>query len=79
MTHVETSTGVQAPVADLRRVARARDCLIMVDGVRAAAGIEEDMQAMAIDVLVTGRRRAQSSWRGWRNIGWAPAWTHARS
>lgn len=58
MTHVETSTAVMAPVAELCRVAHAHDCLTIVDGVCATAGVEEDMEAIGIDVLVTGSQKA---------------------
>jgi aspartate aminotransferase-like enzyme len=58
MTHVETSTGVLAPVTELCRVAHAHECLTLVDGVCATAGVEEDMEAMGIDVLVTGSQKA---------------------
>ena len=59
VTHVETSTGVAAPVADIARTVRARSgALYVVDGVAATGGVEETMDPMGIDMLLTCSQKA---------------------
>ena len=57
-THVDTSTGVAAPVEALARAARHAGALTIVDGVCATAGMEERVDDWAIDVLFTGAQKA---------------------
>jgi len=59
VTHVETSTGVAAPVADIARTVRAMSgALYVVDGVAATGGVEETMDPMGIDMLLTCSQKA---------------------
>lgn len=58
VTHVDTSTGVVAPVKDIATMVKAFDhTLFLVDGVCASAGIEENM-ADGIDIIITGSQKA---------------------
>lgn len=57
-THVETSTGVMAPLADLLTVIHEAGALAIVDGVAALAGVPEPMDEIAIDVLLSGSQKA---------------------
>lgn len=58
MTHVDTSTGTAAPVAEYCELLRGRDELALLDGVCATAGIEERFDDWGLDVLVTGAQKA---------------------
>ncbi|HZT95688.1 MAG TPA: alanine--glyoxylate aminotransferase family protein [Chloroflexota bacterium] len=58
LTHVETSTGAQAPLEEL--LGRLTDTrpLVIVDGVCALGGIPEPMSKLGIDVLISGSQKA---------------------
>ena len=59
VTHVDTATGVCAPVEEISRVVHQyEDTIFIVDGVCATGGIPEDMAAMDIDLLFTGSQKA---------------------
>jgi aspartate aminotransferase-like enzyme len=59
VTHVDTSTGVCAPVAEIGKIVKKfKDTLYIVDGVCATAGEPEYMDEMGIDVLFTGTQKA---------------------
>lgn len=59
VTHVETSTGVAAPVAEIARaVHETSSALLIVDGVAATGGVEETIDPMGIDVLLTCSQKA---------------------
>lgn len=58
VTHVDTSTGVRAPVADIARVARERGALVVVDGVCAVGGEELRQDAWGVDVCLTASQKA---------------------
>lgn len=64
VTHVDTSTGVVADLAALVPVVKRAGALFILDGVCAAAAIEEDMQKeydapdYKIDVVLTGSQKA---------------------
>jgi aspartate aminotransferase-like enzyme len=58
ITHVDTSTGTTAPVADYARVLAGRDTLLVLDGVAATGGMDERFDDWGIDVLVTGAQKA---------------------
>jgi alanine-glyoxylate transaminase / serine-glyoxylate transaminase / serine-pyruvate transaminase len=62
MTHVDTSTGVLADCAMLAATVRsvAPDSVIVLDGVCATGGIDEQMDAWDVDVLLTGAQKALS-------------------
>lgn len=58
LTHVETSTGVLAPVADLAAVARRHGVMVIVDAVCSLAGTPVEMDAWGLDVVLSGAQKA---------------------
>lgn len=57
-THVETSTGVMAPIAEIGKITKEHDALFVVDGVAATGGAEEYLDTMGIDVLISCSQKA---------------------
>ncbi len=57
-THVETSTGVMAPLPELMRIIQNHGALSIIDGVAAFGGVAEPMDELGIDVLLTGAQKA---------------------
>lgn len=59
VTHVDTSTGVCAPIKEIGEVVKKfEDTLLIVDGVCATAAEPEYVDDMGIDVLLTGTQKA---------------------
>ncbi len=58
VTHVDTSTGTAAPVADYVELLKGREELFILDGVCATGGIDEPFDAWGVDVLLTGPQKA---------------------
>ena len=59
VTHVDTSTGVCAPVAEIGEMMKQfEDTILVVDGVCATAAEPEYLDEMGIDVLITGSQKA---------------------
>ncbi|MCG2821251.1 MAG: alanine--glyoxylate aminotransferase family protein, partial [Candidatus Atribacteria bacterium] len=59
VTHVDTSTGVCAPLEEVAEVIkRFPETLFIVDAVCATGGIEERMDDWGIDILFTGNQKA---------------------
>lgn len=58
ITHVDTSTGVLAPVQPLAQLARKHKALTIVDGVCAVAGQEFRQAEWDVDVCLTGSQKA---------------------
>lgn len=58
VTHVDTSTGVLAPVEALARLARERGVLCVVDGVCSVGGEVLRQQAWGVDVALTASQKA---------------------
>jgi alanine-glyoxylate transaminase/serine-glyoxylate transaminase/serine-pyruvate transaminase len=58
VTHVDTSTGVRAPVEALARLARAHGALSVVDGVCSVGGEELRQAAWGVDVVLTASQKA---------------------
>src|SRR5262245_52179280 len=54
----ETSTCVLHPVPAVAEITRARDMLLVVDGITAVGVIDLPMDKLGIDVLVTGSQKA---------------------
>lgn len=54
----ETSTCVLHPVAKIAELTRARETLLVVDGITAVGVLPLPMDALGIDVLVTGSQKA---------------------
>ncbi len=59
VSHVDTSTGVVAPVAEIGEMMKKHpNTIYIVDGVCATAAEDEKLNAMNIDVLLTGTQKA---------------------
>ncbi len=58
VTHVDTSTGVRAPVEAVARIAREHGALTVVDGVCAVGGEELRQDAWGVDVCLTASQKA---------------------
>lgn len=59
VTHVDTATGVAAPIAKIGEMLRQfPDTLYIVDGVCATGAEPEDVDGMNIDILFTGSQKA---------------------
>jgi alanine-glyoxylate transaminase/serine-glyoxylate transaminase/serine-pyruvate transaminase len=58
ITHVDTSTGVRAPVRELAALARAHDVLSVVDGVCSAGAEELRQDAWDVDIVLTASQKA---------------------
>lgn len=72
--HVETSTGVLQPLADLARVAHDHGALMLVDAVASLAGAELPVDAWGIDACYSGSQKSLSA-----PPGMAPITVNARS
>ncbi|OWJ55786.1 aspartate aminotransferase [Pyrodictium delaneyi] len=59
--HVDTSTSVANPVAELARVARRHGARVVVDGVASIGGMEMRMDEWGVDVCFTGSQKALST------------------
>jgi len=53
----ETSTGLTNPIADISKVVKAHDALLIVDGITAVGGLENRMEQWGIDALVMGSQK----------------------
>jgi aspartate aminotransferase-like enzyme len=54
----ETSTCVLHPIAEIAAITRARDVLLVVDGITAVGVVDMPMDRLGIDVLITGSQKA---------------------
>ncbi|MCC6767002.1 MAG: alanine--glyoxylate aminotransferase family protein [Deltaproteobacteria bacterium] len=54
----ETSTTVLHPVAEVAKITRETDALLVVDGITAVGVLDLPMDALGIDVLLTGSQKA---------------------
>src|SRR5678816_1578657 len=58
-THSETSTGVMNPLPEICRVlAKYPDVALIVDTVSSFSGVKIEMDALGIDVMLTGAQKA---------------------
>jgi alanine-glyoxylate transaminase/serine-glyoxylate transaminase/serine-pyruvate transaminase len=55
--HVETATGVRHPVERIAEIARANDCLFVVDGIASIGGELCNVDAMGLDAVVTASQK----------------------
>lgn len=56
-THVDTQTGVCAPIKEYSEILKGRDVVFIVDGVCATGGVEERMDDWRIDVVLTAAQK----------------------
>jgi alanine-glyoxylate transaminase/serine-glyoxylate transaminase/serine-pyruvate transaminase len=57
VTHVDTATGVCAPVREYAEINKKHDSFFILDGVCATGGIEERMDEWGIDVILTAPQK----------------------
>ncbi|MBI2318107.1 MAG: alanine--glyoxylate aminotransferase family protein [Betaproteobacteria bacterium] len=57
ITHNETSTGVTNPLADLARVVKERNKLLVVDGISSVASIDLKTDEWGCDVVLSGSQK----------------------
>jgi len=53
----ETSTGLTNPIAEIAKVVKDHDALLIVDGITAVGGLENRMDAWGVDALVMGSQK----------------------
>lgn len=58
VTHVDTSTGTEAPVAEYANLLRGRTEIFILDGVCATGGVDEPFDTWGVDVLLTAAQKA---------------------
>lgn len=58
VVHSETSTAAVSDVEGIARLTRARDCLLVVDGITSVGALPVRMDEWGIDVVVTGSQKA---------------------
>jgi alanine-glyoxylate transaminase/serine-glyoxylate transaminase/serine-pyruvate transaminase len=56
-THVDTATGICAPVREYAGIIKERGALFVVDGVCATGGIEERMDDWGVDIVLTAAQK----------------------
>jgi len=56
-THVDTATGVSAPVGEYARIIQEKEAFFIVDGVCATGGIEERMDDWGVDIILTAAQK----------------------
>src|SRR5207249_948599 len=57
LVHGETSTGVCQPLADIARLCRAYDALLVVDAVPSLGGVELPVDELELDACVSGLQK----------------------
>jgi alanine-glyoxylate transaminase/serine-glyoxylate transaminase/serine-pyruvate transaminase len=58
LTHVDTATGVAAPLPELVAVAKHHGALVILDAVCSLGGMSVDMDALGVDVVLSGAQKA---------------------
>jgi aspartate aminotransferase-like enzyme len=58
MVHAETSSGIVNPIAEIAQLVKAQDALLVVDAVASFGGHALDVDALGIDISVTGPQKA---------------------
>ena len=53
----ETSTGLANPIAEIAKVVKDHDALLIVDGITAVGGLENRMDAWGVDALIMGSQK----------------------
>jgi alanine-glyoxylate transaminase/serine-glyoxylate transaminase/serine-pyruvate transaminase len=55
--HAETSTGVLQPMAEISRIARENDCILLVDAVTSLGGCPLEVDVWGIDICYSGSQK----------------------
>ena len=66
MVHVETSSGVLNPVADIADIAHSHGALIIVDAVTSLGGMEVEVDRWGLDVCHSGVQKCLGCPQDWR-------------
>jgi alanine-glyoxylate transaminase/serine-glyoxylate transaminase/serine-pyruvate transaminase len=56
-THVDTATGICAPIRDYAGIVKGRGPFFIIDGVCATGGIEEKMDDWGVDIVLTAAQK----------------------
>ena len=56
-THVDTATGVCAPISEYAKIIQKTEAFFIVDGVCATGGIEERMDDWGVDIVLTAAQK----------------------
>lgn len=56
-THVDTATGVCAPIGEYAKIIQKKEAFFIVDGVCATGGIEERMDDWGVDIVLTAAQK----------------------
>jgi alanine-glyoxylate transaminase/serine-glyoxylate transaminase/serine-pyruvate transaminase len=82
LTHVETTTGIEFPLAEIAALAKSYDLLLLVDAVSSLGAQPVDMDRLGIDVCISSGQKALNapqglviialSDRAWRAIDASP-------
>jgi (S)-ureidoglycine-glyoxylate aminotransferase len=72
IVHGETSTGVLQPLADIARLCREHDALLVVDAVVTLGGVEVATDAWDLDVVVAGTQKCLSCPSGLAPLTYGP-------
>jgi len=62
--HAETSTGVLQPMAEITRIAREYDCILLVDAVTSLGGCPLEVDGWGIDVCYSGSQKCAGALPG---------------
>jgi aspartate aminotransferase-like enzyme len=73
VVHAETSSGILNPLAEIAALVRARGALLVVDAVASFGGHELEVDALGIDLCVTGPQKALSGPAGLSMMTVSPA------
>jgi isopenicillin-N epimerase len=63
-SHVDTITGLQMPIADIARITRARDILLVCDGAQAPGMLDVDVMALGVDTYASSSQKWMLSPKG---------------
>lgn len=61
LVHVETSTGVWQPIEDIAALAKAHDCLFVLDTVTSLGGVPVRIDAWGVDAAYSGTQKCLSA------------------
>jgi aspartate aminotransferase-like enzyme len=73
LVHAETSSGILNPLAEIAALAKARGALLAVDAVASFGGHALDVDALGIDLCVTGPQKALGGPAGLSMVTVSPA------
>lgn len=73
MVHAESATGILNPLAEIAKLAKDRDALLLVDAVASAGGHELDVDALGIDICAIGPQKSLAGPAGISMLTVSPA------